>query len=52
MSKYYRVEYNTGDDKDNWLSIIVEADSPENAVLAARYETKDEGVDYVCTGTV
>ena len=51
--KKYLVEYNDGDDYgDNWLMIIVEANSPGEAVLKARYETKDSGIEYICTGEV
>lgn len=51
--KKYRVEYNDGDDNmDNWLMSDVDANSPEEAVLKVRYETKDSAIEYICTGEV
>lgn len=46
----FLIEYNTGDDNmDNWLSIIVCADSVDHAINVAKKETNDDGIEYVCT---
>lgn len=51
--KNYRVDYNEADeDGDNWATTVVSANTPDEAVFKARYETKDSGTDYICMGEI